>query len=69
MDLEQIIAAGNALARSLGHSHHCPKVSPAIPCTCKSSLDQAKALDDWQHLVAELANAHFSKQVVLFPRT
>lgn len=51
MDVEKIIVAGEALARSVGHKPSCPKISQAIPCTCKSSQDQAKALDDWQHLM------------------
>jgi hypothetical protein len=47
---EDIVAAGTALAHSIGHMTGCPKISPAIPCTCGCGSEQAKALDDWQHL-------------------
>lgn len=48
----KLVAAGNALARSLGHKpeYRCPKVSPAVPCNCGAAQEQAKALDDWQKL-------------------
>lgn len=51
-----LIELGNALARSIGHrmGSHCPKISPAVPCTCGAGADQAKALGDWQHLMADL---------------
>ena len=51
-----LIEAGTALARSIGHNPgaRCPKMSPAIPCTCGAGAQQAKALDDWQHLVADI---------------
>ena len=48
--LEEIVAAGTALARSIGHMPGCPKISPMIPCTCGCAGAQAKTLDDWQHL-------------------
>ena len=48
---EKLIDVGNTLARALGHVPGCPKVSPAIPCTCGEGAKQAKALDDWKHLV------------------
>lgn len=51
---ELIIRTGEALARSIGHNHRCPKVSPAVPCTCGEGAKQAKALDDWMHLVEEI---------------
>ena len=59
---EKLIELGNALARSIGHDpannggrvHSCPKMSPSIPCTCGAGKQQAKALDDWQHLIAEI---------------
>lgn len=51
---ERLLDAGNALARSLGHHPSCPMVSRAIPCSCAASQEQAKALDDWQHLVKEI---------------
>jgi len=51
---EKLLAAGEALARAIGHTHGCPKLSPAIPCVCEASKQQAKALDDWIHLVATL---------------
>jgi len=52
---EDIVAAGTALARSIGHKQGCPKISPAIPCTCGCAREQAKALDDWQHLMADIS--------------
>lgn len=57
-----LIERGNAMARSIGHASvngnafHCPKLSPAVPCTCGAGKQQAKALDDWQHVVAEVHN-------------
>jgi hypothetical protein len=53
---EKLIELGTALARSLGHNakFNCPKVSHAVPCTCGAGAQQAKALDDWQHLMAEV---------------
>jgi uncharacterized protein YcfL len=47
------IEFGNALARAIGHKQGCPKVSPMIPCVCGCAGQQAKALDDWQHFVAD----------------
>lgn len=49
----ELIKAGAALARSIGHdpAFRCPKSSPAVPCTCGAAQQQAKALDDWQQLV------------------
>ena len=52
---EQLIAAGTALARAIGHKQGCPKVSPMIPCVCGCAGQQAKALDDWQHLMADIS--------------
>ena len=54
---DALIHAGEALARSIGHDpkHHCPKSSPAVPCLCGAGQQQAKALDDWQHLVADIS--------------
>ena len=54
--LQEAIAAGNALARSLGHQPQCPKVSRQLPCVCNAGMQQAQALDDWQHLVEEIRN-------------
>jgi hypothetical protein len=51
---EQLIAAGTALARAIGHKQGCPKVSPMVPCVCGCAGQQAKALDDWQHLMADI---------------
>jgi hypothetical protein len=52
---ERLIEAGNVLAQSLGHHPTCLMVSRAIPsCSCAANQEQAKALDDWQHLVREL---------------
>lgn len=53
MDIKTLIAAGDALARSIGHSTHCPKVSSAIPCICQASREQAKCLDEWLYVIAE----------------
>jgi hypothetical protein len=52
----KLIEAGNALARSIGHrmGYNCPKISPAVPCTCGAGLQQAKALSDWDHLVRSI---------------
>lgn len=61
---ERLIAAGTALARAVGHNPEtnahgmqCPKLSRAVPCTCGAGAQQAKALDDWQHLMVELKDA------------
>jgi hypothetical protein len=49
---EDFIAAGTALARSIGHKNTCIKHSSVFPsCNCGSGAEQAKALDDWQHLM------------------
>lgn len=50
---EKLIETGNALARSIGHrlGSNCPKISPAVPCTCGAGGQQAQALSDWSHLV------------------
>jgi len=61
----ELIKAGTALARSIGHDPHnnggpvhgCPKASPMIPCTCGAGQQQAKALDDWQHLMVDIEEA------------
>lgn len=49
----KLLEVGTALARSIGHkiSRGCPKLSPAVPCTCGAAQEQAKALDDWEHLI------------------
>jgi hypothetical protein len=51
---EKLIELGTALARSIGHKTTCPKVTMSIPCVCGCAKLQAKALDDWQHLMAEI---------------
>ena len=53
---EKLIELGNALARAMGHyiASACPKKSPAVPCTCGASLEQAKALGDWAHLMQQI---------------
>ena len=53
----KLIEAGNALARSIGHRMRCPKISPAVPCTCGEELKQAQARSDWEHLVEAIKNA------------
>lgn len=52
----KLIDAGNALARSIGHKigAHCPKVSPAVPCTCGAGIEQAQALGDWAQLTESI---------------
>lgn len=52
--IAQLVLAGNKLARSIGHYMGCPKISPALPCTCGEGAKQAQALDDWDHLVEKL---------------
>jgi hypothetical protein len=52
-DLEyKLLELGNALARATGHrmGRGCPKVSPAVPCTCGAAAEQAKARADWDRL-------------------
>ena len=51
---KRLIEAGNTLARSLGHKPGCPKLSPAVPCSCAAVRQQAEAMDDWQHLIRDL---------------
>ena len=53
---EKLIEVGNVMARSIGHrlSAHCPKVSPAVPCTCGEAVKQSHALSDWDHLVESI---------------
>ena len=53
VNFSDLVEAGTALARSLGHHPTCPKASRAIPCVCVAGTEQAKALDDWQHLMNE----------------
>lgn len=55
--LEKVIAAGDALARSIGHAPGCPKTAQSIPCTCHSKVEQALALDQWLNLKKFLTNA------------
>jgi len=49
----KLIEVGNALARTIGHrmARGCPKLSPAVPCTCGAAQEQAQALSDWEHLI------------------
>lgn len=54
VNLEEVIKLGDALARSVGHNPGCPKLSPAVPCVCAATRQQAKALDDWQHFTAAM---------------
>ena len=53
---EKLIEVGNALARSIGHrlGRNCPKLSPAVPCTCGAAGEQAKALADWDRLAQQI---------------
>jgi hypothetical protein len=52
----KLIEAGNALARATGHriSRGCPKLSPAVTCTCGASAEQSQALSDWDNLVDQI---------------
>ena len=54
VNFSDLVEAGTALARSLGHHPTCPKASRTIPCVCVAGTEQAKALDDWQHLMERL---------------
>lgn len=56
---EKLIELGDRLARSIGHrlGHSCPKVSPAVPCTCGAAGQQAQALADWDDLVEQIKKA------------
>lgn len=53
---ERLIEAGTALARAIGHrmGQSCPKISPAVPCTCGAAFQQAQALDDWERLIQQI---------------
>jgi len=52
---EQLLVAGDALARSIGHHPNCLVMSPMLPpCTCHASKEQAVALDNWLRLSKEL---------------
>jgi hypothetical protein len=53
---EKLIETGSALARAIGHrmGRGCPKLSPAVPCTCGASAEQSQALSDWLHLVEQI---------------
>jgi hypothetical protein len=53
---EKLLELGNALARATGHhiARGCPKISPAVPCTCGAGLEQAKALDAWQRFLDQV---------------
>lgn len=53
---EKLIELGNNLARAIGHrmGHSCPKISPAVPCTCGAAQQQAQALADWDQLVQQV---------------
>ena len=50
---EKLIETGSALARAIGHriGRGCPKLSPAVPCTCGAHAEQSQALSDWEHLM------------------
>jgi hypothetical protein len=53
---EKLIELGTALARAVGHrnARGCPKLSPAVPCTCGAKDLQAKALSDWEHMLDQI---------------
>lgn len=53
---EKLIEVGTALARAIGHrmARGCPKLSPAVPCTCGAAAEQAQALGDWEHLMDQI---------------
>lgn len=53
---EKLIEVGSALARSIGHrmGHNCPKISPAVPCTCGAGAQQDKALAAWDALMQQI---------------
>jgi hypothetical protein len=53
---EKLIEIGNVLARSIGHrmGRNCPKLSPAVPCTCGASISQAEALAKWDALIQQI---------------
>lgn len=51
---DELVKLGNALARAIGHTPGCPKLSPAIPCICDAGRQQAKALDEWLQAVKEI---------------
>lgn len=53
---EKLIETGTALARSIGHRMgcNCPKISPAVPCTCGAGHQQVQALDDWNRLMQQV---------------
>lgn len=53
---ERLLELGNNLARSIGHqlAPRCPKISPAVPCTCGGAQQQAQALSDWDHLMQQV---------------
>lgn len=53
---EKLIEVGTALARAIGHriGRGCPKLSPAVPCTCGAAAEQAQALSDWEHLIEQI---------------
>ena len=53
---EKLIETGNKLARAMGHriGRGCPKLSPAVPCTCGAQSEQSKALSDWDHLMDQI---------------
>jgi hypothetical protein len=53
---EKLIEVGTALARSIGHrsGRNCPKISPAVPCTCGAAQEQGQALSDWEHLMDQI---------------
>lgn len=56
---ELLIAVGTQLARSIGHrlGYSCPKISPAVPCTCGAARQQAQALADWDKLMDHIKNS------------
>lgn len=53
---EKLIELGNKMARAMGHrtGHSCPKISPAVPCTCGAGLEQVQALADWDRLIQQV---------------
>lgn len=53
---EKLIETGAALARSIGHrmGYNCPKISPAVPCTCGAGAEQGRALAAWDALMQQI---------------
>ena len=51
---EKLIDLGSELVRVLGHKTGCPKIASSVPCICGAGQEQARAINDWIHLLQQI---------------